>query len=33
MMKSDILGHYGGKDMSISIDSVKEFQAKLQGLS
>lgn len=33
MMKADILGHFGENDASISVDSVKEFQAKLKTLS
>jgi carboxymethylenebutenolidase len=32
-MRSQILGHFGEKDASITIDSVKEFQAKLKTLS
>lgn len=33
MMRSQILGHFGEKDVSITIDSVHEFQAKLNTLS
>lgn len=33
MMRAKILGHFGEKDTSISIDSVKEFQAKIKTLS
>lgn len=33
MMRSQILGHFGEKDTSITIDSVTEFQAKLKTLS
>lgn len=33
MMRSDILGHFGEKDASITIDSMNEFQAKLNTLS
>ncbi|EKE29109.1 MAG: hypothetical protein ACD_2C00228G0007 [uncultured bacterium (gcode 4)] len=33
MMRSQILWHYWEKDMSISIDSAREFQAKLETLS
>src|SRR6185295_6651681 len=32
-MKTLILGHFGEKDTSISVDTVKEFQAKLKTLS
>jgi carboxymethylenebutenolidase len=31
-MKADILGHFGEKDASITIDKVNEFQAKLKTL-
>lgn len=33
MMKAHILGHFGEKDAAISVDNVKEFQAKLKTLS
>lgn len=33
MMRSQILGHFGEKDTSIAVNTVKEFQAKLQTLS
>ncbi|HRH93290.1 MAG TPA: dienelactone hydrolase family protein [Candidatus Peribacteria bacterium] len=33
MMKAHILGHFGEKDASISVDTVKEFQVKLKTLS
>lgn len=32
-MRAQILGHFGEKDTSISVDNVKEFQAKLKTLS
>lgn len=33
MMRSDILGHFGEKDTSITINSLNEFQVKLNTLS
>lgn len=33
MMRAQILGHFGEKDTSISVDTVNEFQAKLTTLS
>lgn len=33
MMRANILGHFGEDDVSIAVDDVREFQAKLQTLS
>lgn len=32
MMRADIMGHFGEEDMSIAVDDVKQFEAKLTGL-
>lgn len=33
MMRADILGHFGEEDMSIAVDDVKQFEAKLSSLN